>query len=108
MNEDKPGHELSIGHALWFVAVLLFGAGDALTTAIGLSMGAVELHPFFGDLIEEYVLLVIIPLKIATFCLCYVLWALVPWPFRIGVPIGLTILGTIVTVWNIYIITLLL
>ena len=43
------------------------------------------------------------PLKLLTFGLVYLLWRVTPRPYRIGVPLGIAILGIMVTVWNIVI-----
>ena len=89
---------------LWILAVLFFGVGDIVSTTIGLSMGAVELHPIVGDLVEEFVLLAMLPLKTITILACYALWRLTPEPYRAGVPLGLAMVGIFASGWNVAII----
>lgn len=93
---------------LWMMAVLFYGIFDLLLTTAGLSVGATEAHPLVGDVVEEYVLLAMIPLKLASFGVCYAVWRVVPSPYRLGVPLGLALLGLVVTGWNLGVVTMLL
>lgn len=92
---------------LWILAIVFFGVGDIVSTSVGLAMGATEMHPFVGAMVEEYVYLAMIPLKAMAFGLCYWLWRTTPADYRIGIPLGLAILGIAVTAWNLHIIRLL-
>lgn len=86
---------------LWVVAVLCFGAGDVVTTAIGLRVaGVVELQPVASYLFQHSPLGTMVLLKTAAFGSCYLLWKLAPEPYRIGVPLGLATFGTALVVWN--------
>lgn len=86
---------------LWLLAVLCFGIGDVATTAVGLHVtGVVEVHPLAADGFERAVIASAIGLKAVAFGGCYLLWRLTPRPHCVGVPLGLTVLGTAVTLWN--------
>ena len=86
---------------LWLVAVAFFGIGDLVTTAIGLQLQyVVEVGPVVGDVIRIYGATAMVWLKVLVFALCYVLWRVVPAPHRVGVPLGLAVLGVLVTLWN--------
>lgn len=92
-----------IARLLWTGAIVFFGIGDVVTTGIGLSHGAVELHPIVGPWVEQYRVLAMVPLKLLVFACSYWLWQRVPAPERIGIPIGLAGIGLLVTVWNVYV-----
>ena len=107
MSRDAVGPFDTYAAKLWVAAVLFFGVGDVATTAVGLSVGAVEAHPIVGPFVEAYFLVAMVPLKILAFALCYGLWRLSPPSHRVGVPLGLASVGLIVSVWNVYVIYLL-
>ncbi|AUX10391.1 hypothetical protein AArcSl_2776 [Halalkaliarchaeum desulfuricum] len=89
---------------LWLVAVVFFGIGDLVTTAIGLQLQyVVEAGPVVGDVIRAYGTTSMIWLKMLVFVLCYGLWRVVPAPHRVGVPLGLAVLGVLVTLWNVFV-----
>ncbi|MDR5672513.1 hypothetical protein RH858_05030 [Halalkaliarchaeum sp. AArc-GB] len=86
---------------LWLVAVAFFGIGDLVTTAIGLQLQyVVEVGPVVGEVIKIYGATAMVWLKVLVFVLCYGLWRIVPEPHRVGVPLGLAVLGVLVTLWN--------
>jgi hypothetical protein len=92
---------------LWLVAVICFGAGDVLTTAVGLRLaGVVEVQPIAAHLFEYSVLWGMVLLKTAVFGGCYVVWRCAPEPYSVGVPLGLAALGTVVVAWNIHVLLL--
>lgn len=104
MGQAAEGPLAAYAATLWIGAVLFFGIGDVATTAVGLSVGAIEAHPILGHVVEEYVLLAMVPLKAGAFALCYGVWCLSPPRLRVGVPLGLTLVGLIVTAWNLHVI----
>lgn len=106
MSRDAVGPFDTYAAKLWVVAILFFGVGDVVTTAVGLSVGAVETHPIVGPLVEEYLLVAMVPLKILAFGLCYGVWRLSPPSHRVGVPLGLAFLGILVSAWNVSVIFL--
>lgn len=91
----------------WTGAVALFGVGDVMTTAVGLSVGAGEVGPLAAHAIEGLGLPGMVMLKILTIAGFYILFRIVPEPYNVGVPLGLTTLGLFVVVWNTAIIILL-
>ena len=106
MEGGEAGVELLSAHAfhLWILAIVFFGIGDLVTTYVGLSLGrAVEVGPVAVIASKQFGIAVLLPLKLLTFGLAYLLWRVTPRPYRIGVPLGLAILGIMVTVWNIVI-----
>ena len=89
---------------LWVVAVVFFGIGDLVTTAVGLQLQyVVEAGPVVGDVIRAYGTSAMLWLKVLVFAICYVLWRVVPAPHRVGVPLGLAALGVLVTGWNVFV-----
>ncbi|GGM33984.1 hypothetical protein GCM10009006_14330 [Haloarcula argentinensis] len=87
--------------ALWAVAVAFFGVGDLVTTLVGYSItGVTELSPVVKLLLERHALLVLTGLKAVVFVGFFAIWKYVSWPYSIGVPLGLALLGVAVTAWN--------
>lgn len=86
---------------LWLCALVWFGIGDVATTAVGLQVpGVVEAHPLAARSFERTVVGTVVGLKTMAFGGCYVLWRWTPRPYRVGVPLGLILLGASLTVWN--------
>ena len=86
---------------LWLLAVGFFGVGDLVTTAAGLRLsGIVEAGPLVGPLIDSYGVGSLVVLKCLALVGSYGIWRLTPPPHRIGVPLGLAVLGVAVTGWN--------
>ncbi|QLD84263.1 hypothetical protein HWV23_00585 [Natronomonas halophila] len=92
---------------LWGIAVLCFGAGDVVTTAVGLRLtGVVELQPLAAYLFEYSAVGSMLVLKATVFGGCYVVWRRTPQPYCVGVPLGLAVLGTLIVVWNLRVLLL--
>lgn len=86
---------------LWLFAVLFFGIGDVVTTGIGLGIeGIHEAGPVTGAAIERYGQLSMVVIKAGVIGGGYVLWLFAPRPHRVGVPLGLAVLGVVVVSWN--------
>lgn len=86
---------------LWVATFVFFVGGDLLTTAVGLLNGGVaEVGPVVAPVMQEFGLLVMIPLKVLALAACYAIWRLVPAPHAVGVPLGLAVFGVLVTGWN--------
>lgn len=86
---------------LWVSAVLFFAVGDVVTTGVGLSADRiVELGPVVGPLMERYGVATMLVLKGGVFGGCYALYRVVPRPQTVGIPLGLAVLGVLVTGWN--------
>ena len=102
-------HELSLDIApvsitppdLWILAVMFFGVGDLVTTAIGLQVtGVVELSPVLAQFSGRMVYVMMLCLKVVAFAGCYLLWRALPGPHAISAPLVLAVIGILVTLWN--------
>lgn len=92
---------------LWAVAVLFFGVGDVVTTSVGLGIeGLFELGPVTSVFVERYGLGGMVASKALIFGGCFLCWRVVQRPYRVGVPLGLALLGVSVTGWNLYLLAL--
>ena len=86
---------------LWILALVFFGVGDLVTTAIGLQVtGVVELSPVLAQFSGRTVYVMMLCLKVAAFAGCYLLWRAVPGPHAISAPLVLAVIGILVTTWN--------
>lgn len=86
---------------LWVFALAFYGAGDLVTTLVGLHVGrATETGVVASALVEGYGVAALVPLKAGSFLLFYLLWRAVPRPHAVGVPLGLAALGVVLTAWN--------
>lgn len=88
--------------ALWTVAVLLFGIGDLATTIYFIDIGiAVEANPIGASIIDYgYEWLVV--WKLLVLALFYGVYRVVPRRVDVGVPVGLLLVGGLITFWNTY------
>lgn len=84
----------------WALALLAFVVGDTLTTAVGLSMGLPEAHPAMARVIGAAGLAGVVGVKLAVVAGGAALAAAVPRDWRVGVPVGLALVGVVVTAWN--------
>lgn len=94
------------GHTpeLWALAVAFYGVGDLLTTLIGLYGGrATETGVVAAALVEGYGIAAVVPLKLGSLLLFYLLWRVAPRPHAVGVPLGLAVLGGALTAWNAFV-----
>ena len=92
---------------LWLIAVLFFGIGDMVTTSLGLWLpGVIELHPIAAYAFQHSVVWAMAVLKGIVFASCYLLWRWTPRTYCVGVPLGLVILGVLITVWNFHVLLL--
>ncbi|WP_324760538.1 DUF5658 family protein [Haloarcula sp. GH36] len=97
-SDDRPWTALDRS---WMVAVVFYGFGDVATTWIGIHTGGiVETGPLVAPLLEQYGPAVLLALKAGFLGGMFVLWRYVPRPHRLGVPLGLGVVGVAVTVWN--------
>lgn len=84
----------------WGVALMLFGIGDLVTTAVGMHSPSVVEMGVAAPLVQQYGFEVVLALKTVTLVGFYALARSVARPYRKGIPIGLAILGLLVTAWN--------
>lgn len=86
---------------LWLAAIALFGVGDLLTTAVGIGLdGVQEAGPLTALVIDRYGLASMVALKTGVLGGFYLLWKRAPRKYRVGVPLGLALLGGLVVCWN--------
>lgn len=83
---------------LWIVAVIFFGIMDLVTTTIGLNICINEYQPIMRYLINNYTILSMYLLKFIVMGFFYEIHKYLP--YNIGVPIGLSILGILITINN--------
>ncbi len=108
MNEgttDDPIERLA-GYTpeLWAIAIASYGVGDLLTTLFGLyGSRATEAGVVAAALVEGYGIAAVIPLKVGSLVLFYLLWRVAPRPHAVGVPLGLAALGGALTAWNAFV-----
>ena len=105
----RPEELLSGGTrtTLWWVTLLFFCVGDVVTTHVGLSMhGVVEAGPLVAPVLREYGLAAMVVLKAVTVGVFYGVAQAIPEPHAVGVPLGLAIVGVLVTAWNLVVICL--
>jgi len=89
---------------LWALAVLLFGIGDVATTLYFIATTpATEANPVVATVIGVAGLWVLVPWKVLTVALFYGLYRATPNEWQVGVPIGLVLVGGVVSVWNLYV-----
>lgn len=92
---------------LWLGAVAFFVVGDTVTTVLGLEFtSVVEAGPVAGVILAKYGLFALVPLKLGAVAVAAILWWITPRPHAVGVPLGLAVLGGLVTVWNATVIAL--
>jgi len=105
---NKPIHTLQAWTPyLWVTAIFTFGFGDIFTTVTALENEfAVEASPIAADVIAANGLGFIYIVKAVMFGLFFLLWAVSPQDIRVGVPLGLSLLGVGVLVWNLLILLL--
>lgn len=86
---------------LWALGVLFFGVGDLATTAVGLATGsATERNVAPALAVDRHGIVALFGLKLLAFGVCYLLWRVSGRPYRLGVPLGLSLLGVVATGWN--------
>jgi len=87
--------------AVWIAVLIFFVVGDILTTYIGLSLPFIgEASPIAGPLYYSYGFLPLILLKVGFTGGMYLLWRQIDSLSRMGIPLGLALVGLFATVWN--------
>jgi len=93
----------------WLAAIALYVLGDIATTAVGLTIGAVENNPAALALIDAIGLWpAMLLLKAAVLSLLGGLWACSPQEWRVVVPTTLSVVGAGVVAINSYVLGVLL
>lgn len=86
---------------LWTVAIVFYGVGDLATTLAGTRFSHVlEAGPLPALLLQHYSPVVLPVLKLSVFACCYGFWVVTPRPYNLGPPLALSVLGVLVTSWN--------
>jgi len=89
-------------HLFWWVAVLSWGVGDIATTTYGLMQfdRSFEMNPFLAIAIAEFGVSAMILIKLVVLFVAVLCWRYCPSPHRLGIPLGISVVGIIVTAWN--------
>ncbi len=99
--DETTEYLVSLTPHLWAIAIVFFGAGDLITTFAGLPLqSTVEVGPLAAHVYQQFGAGIMVVLKAAVISGAYVLWRVVPSPQRVGIPLGLSTLGVLVTIWN--------
>jgi hypothetical protein len=92
---------------LWVAAVLLYGVGDGVTTAIGTEAADVaEAGPVAAAFLEGAGVDGIVLLKVVLFGVSFAVWWAITTPGRVAVPLSLAVVGAVVTAWNLHVLFL--
>ncbi|MFC7227682.1 DUF5658 family protein [Salinirubellus salinus] len=103
---DLPSQLADAEGTVWVVAVLAYGAGDTLTTWVGLRSGrGAEAGPLAAPLVETYGILGLVGLKVVTLALFYLTWRVARPPARVAVPLAVALVGVGVTAWNLAVVS---
>lgn len=87
--------------AMWYTSLATFGVGDVVTTYIGMKQrGVEEGHPLLDAVIEDSGVAGMVGMKAMAFALAGAAYSQVSEDHRIGIPIGLTLLGSYATIHN--------
>lgn len=87
--------------ALWYLAVLAYGIGDTVTTAVGVGLRRVaEAGPVVEGLLAGAGLPGFLAFKLVMLGLFYAAWRALSSPGRAAIPFVLAVVGTGVTAWN--------
>ncbi|MDZ7746886.1 MAG: hypothetical protein U5K28_10400 [Halobacteriales archaeon] len=90
--------------SIWLVAVASYGVGDLLTTLVGLALGrGSEVGPAAAAALAFAGPVGIVVLKLVSLAAFYGLWRIAPEPGRVAIPLALAMVGTVVTMWNSYV-----
>ena len=93
--------DLDLDGAAWVAALSTFGVGDVGTTVVGIALfGAVEASPTVAPLLDAYGFGILVVLKAAVLLGFWYLYSIVPETWKLGVPVGLSLLGSVVVAWN--------
>lgn len=87
---------------LWALTIVFFRSGDLITTGIGFASGGiVETGSLGAPIMSKHGIPGMVMSKISVLSLAYTAWKFIPNPQRIGIPLGLAIVGVLATGWNV-------
>lgn len=108
---DAAQHEKTVSHRpqiwLWLSAIALFALGDAVTTHYGLLWGAYEANRTVLTVVDRAGVAGIISIKALVCGVAYAAYRLLPSRHAVGIPMGLSLLGSAVVTWNLAILVVL-
>lgn len=85
---------------LWAGALLVFGLGDLLTTAVGLQLGAVELSPVGSDVLHTLGWPGLVAIKLSLLAALWLAVRFLSSLVRWAVALALVVLGVLLVGWN--------
>ena len=95
------GPALSIRQWSWVLVLIFFVLGDVVTTSVGVSMhGIVEGNGFLLPVVESFGVLGMVLVKAAVVGGGYLVARVLPRHQSVAVPLGLLLVGVVVTGWN--------
>jgi hypothetical protein len=95
----------TVDEQLWLSSIATYGIGDVVTTYTGLNMeGVSESHPVADQVLQETGVGGMIGMKIVTLTGFGLLYGAAPDDWKVGVPTGLTTLGTLIVLNNVRVI----
>lgn len=107
--DNQTGHRTPLdplrSRVLWPLAILTYVVGDLATTFAGLRYTPLdEAGPIPELVLSALGFHALVALKLAFVAALGVLWVAVPEPYDIGIPLGLAIVGSGATLWNVVLI----
>lgn len=101
---DNPSWLLTFRESqqtLWVLAVLSYGIGDTVTTAIGLEMSeTAEAGPVAATFVDTAGIGGLLTLKLIFFGVSVLGWYVIQSPSRVAIPLAIAFAGVLVTAWN--------
>lgn len=86
---------------LWGLAVVFYGIGDTVTTALGLRADhTAEVGPVALVVIGDAGILGLVLLKLVFFAIFAAIWYVLETPGRVAIPAAVAVAGIGVTLWN--------
>jgi hypothetical protein len=96
-----------LNSSLWRIAVGFYLFGDLITTSLGLPIKHIaEIGPITSIVYREFGLAALILLKLAVLLAAGVSFRAIPSPYRLGIPLGLSVVGVPVTLWNLLVLVI--
>lgn len=90
---------------LWLTSVALYGAGDVITTYYGISYaGRSEQNTIPSMILSHYGWIALLLLKVLFILGAFLVWRQINRRVRVGIPIGLSLVGAIVIAVNVAVI----
>lgn len=95
----------SVKWFFWAVAIVFYGFGDTITTIFGLqATGVAEGGPLVLVVLALGGIPAFILYKTLLVAVFFGVWYVVSGPVRDSIPMVLTVLGVVITIWNTYVV----